>query len=114
LLLIGLMGGILSGTFGVGGGIIVVPALVFFLGFTQHQAQGTSLTLLLAPVMLFAVINYHKSGNVNFKAAFILMIAFVVGGYLGSKFAINFPADKLKKIFGVLMIMAALKMIFGK
>src|SRR6476660_1064841 len=91
LLLIGLAAGILSGLVGVGGGIIVVPALVFALGFTQQQAQGTSLGLLLLPIGIFAVINYYKQGYIHIRVVVIMSIAFIIGAYLGSKFALTLP-----------------------
>ena len=80
LLIIGLAAGILSGLVGVGGGLIVVPALIFFLGYSQHQAQGTSLGLLLLPVGILAVINYYNKGQVDIKVVIVMGIAFVLGG----------------------------------
>jgi uncharacterized protein len=112
LVVIGLAGGILSGMIGVGGGIIIVPALVLFLAFTQHQAQGTSLALLMLPVTFLAVINYYKKGYVDFRIVGVLAIGFVAGGYLGSRFALSVPQETLKKIFAVIMIIIAVKMLF--
>ena len=114
LVLIGLSAGFIGGALGVGGGIIIVPALVFIFGMTQHHAQGTSLAVLLFPVGILAVINYYKKGYVNFKFALILIVAFVLGSYFGSLFSISLPESTLKKLFGVLMLIAGLKMIFGK
>jgi len=114
LITVGLLGGFIAGTLGVGGGIIIVPALVFILGMTQHEAQGTSLAMMLAPIGILAVLNYYKSGYVNFKFAIILMAAFVLGGYFGSLFAINLSALWLKRIFGVLMMVVGVKMVLGK
>ena len=114
LLLIGILAGILSGLVGIGGGIIMVPLLVILLGFSQHQAQGTSLGALLPPVTLLAVLNYYKSGYINWKYALIIAVTFVIGGYLGSKIAIAIDQRMLKKIFGTIMLIAAVKMIFGK
>lgn len=114
LLLIGLFGGVLSGTLGVGGGIIIVPALVFVMGMSQHQAQGTSLAMMLAPIGLLAAINYYKSGYINVKYALVMMLAFVVGAYVGSLLSVNIPEKILRKIFGVFMLLASLKMILGK
>src|SRR5215470_7061194 len=91
LTIIGLAAGILSGMVGVGGGIIVVPALVFFLGFSQHQAQGTSLGLLLLPVGILAVINYYNKGFIDVKVVIIMSIAFILGGWLGSKLSLALP-----------------------
>ena len=93
LVLIGLFAGMLSGLIGVGGGIIVVPALVFFLGFSQHEAQGTSLGLLLLPVGILAVANYYKQGYIDVKVVAIMCLAFVVGGWLGSKISLALPQD---------------------
>lgn len=114
LILIGLAGGFLSGTFGIGGGIIIVPSLVFLVGMTQSGAQGTSLTMMLAPVGILAVINYYKAGYVNLKYAVILMVFFVVGSYFGSKMAIHLPDSTLKKAFAVLLLLTGVKMFFGK
>lgn len=115
LLVIGLFAGIIAGGLGVGGGIIIVPALVFFFGMTQHQAQGTSLAVLAIPIgFIVAASNYHKQGLINYKYAIILVIAFIVGSYLGSLVSVNIPAKTLKKAFGVLMLAAGLKMILGK
>lgn len=114
LIFIGLAAGLLSGMVGVGGGILMVPALVFFLGLTQHGAQGTSLAVMLPPVGILACMNYYKAGALNWKFAVIIGITFVVGGYLGSKVAIGIDERMLRKIFGVVMLLAALKLIFGK
>ena len=111
LVLIGLFAGMLSGLIGVGGGIIVVPALVFFLGFSQHEAQGTSLGLLLLPVGILAVANYYKQGYIDVKVVAIMCLAFVVGGWLGSKISLALPQDVVKKIFAVILFYAAFKMM---
>jgi hypothetical protein len=97
LLSIGLASGLLSGMVGVGGGIIIVPALVFFLGFSQQAAQGTSLGLLLLPVGLLAVFNYYKQGYIDWKVVSIMCIAFVIGGWWGSKLALTIPEKNSKK-----------------
>ena len=114
LIIIGLLAGILGGFVGVGGGIIIVPALIFFLGMTQFQAQGTSLAMMLPPIGILAVMNYAKSDNLNWKYAFILAGAFRVGGYMGSKLSLSLSPVFVKKAFGILMIVAALKLIFSK
>jgi len=111
LLIIGLAAGILSGLVGVGGGLIVVPALIFFLGYSQHQAQGTSLGLLLLPVGILAVINYYNKGQVDIKVVAVMGIAFVLGGWLGSKMALRLPADTVKKIFAVFLFYSAFKLL---
>jgi uncharacterized membrane protein YfcA len=113
LLFIGLMAGILSGLIGVGGGIIIVPLLVLY-GFTQHQAQGTSLAALLPPVTLLAVLTYHKAGHINWKYAIIISVIFIIGGYLGSKIAIAIDQKTLKKVFGVILLLIAGKLLIEK
>jgi hypothetical protein len=114
LALIGLSAGIVSGMLGVGGAIIIVPALVFFFGMTQHQAQGTSLAVLLFPVGFLAFWNYYKQGYVNFKIALVVMLAFFIGGYLGSVIAVQVPEKLLKTGFGILIILLGFRMVFGK
>ena len=111
ILLIGLFAGILSGLVGVGGGLIIVPALIFFLGFNQHQAQGTSLGLLLLPVGILAVINYYNKGNVDVKVVAIMSIAFIAGGWMGSKLALRLPEDTVKKIFAIFLFYSAFKLL---
>jgi uncharacterized membrane protein YfcA len=112
LILIGLMAGFLSGLVGIGGGIIIVPALVFVLGFSQKLAQGTSLGILLLPVGIFAVIQYYKQGYLNINYVAIVAVAFVLGGFLGSKLALSLSDEKMKKIFALLMLLIAVKMLF--
>lgn len=112
LILIGIAGGILSGMFGVGGGIIIVPAFVFFLSMSQHEAQGTSLGLMLFPIGILAAYNYHKSGQMDIQAGLIVAAAFVIGGYFGSKISLGLDQALLKRVFGVLMLLISLKLIF--
>jgi uncharacterized membrane protein YfcA len=111
LVLIGLAAGILSGLVGVGGGIIIVPALVFFLGFTQQQAQGTSLGLLLLPVGILAVMNYYNKGQIDVRIVVIMAITFVIGGWLGSKWALALPEKTVRKVFAIILFYAAIKMM---
>lgn len=111
LLLIGLAAGVLSGLVGVGGGLIIVPALIFFLGYTQHQAQGTSLGLLLLPVGILAVMNYYNKGQIDVKVVAVMSIAFVLGGWLGSKLALRLPADTVKKTFAIFLFYSAFKLL---
>jgi len=111
LIVIGLAAGTLSGLVGVGGGIIIVPALVFFLGFSQQAAQGTSLGLLLLPAGILAVINYYKQGFIDFKVVGIMCAAFVLGGWLGSKLALSLSQEVVKKIFAVVLFYTAFKMM---
>ncbi|MFC1731190.1 sulfite exporter TauE/SafE family protein [candidate division KSB1 bacterium] len=114
LVLIGLVAGIFSGFVGLGGGIILIPALIFFMGMSQHAAQGTSLGVMLPPIGLFAAYNYYKAGHLNFKFAFIIAAAFLIGGYFGSKIALNIPVETMKKAFGIILILVALHIIFNK
>ncbi len=114
LLLIGLLAGMLSGFVGVGGGIIMVPALVWLMGYGQHQAQGTSLAVLVLPVVAIAAWNYHRQHPLDLRAVGLIAGAFVLGGYLGSRMALSIPADAVKRVFGLVMLVAALKLILGK
>lgn len=111
LVIIGISSGILSGFVGVGGGIIIVPALVFFLGLSQHQAQGTSLFILLLPVGILAVMNYYKAGHINWTYGIIVALTFVVGGYIGSKLSLSLSPHVVKFIFGLIMILISVKLI---
>jgi len=110
---IGLLAGFLSGILGIGGGVVMVP-LLLIVGFTQHQAQGTSLAAMLPPVTLLAVLQYSKEGHVDWKMAMVISATFIIGGLFGSKLAVAVNEQLLKRIFGVLMLFIALKMIFGK
>lgn len=112
VLVIGLAAGMLSGMVGIGGGLIIVPALVYFLGFSQHAAQGTSLALILLPVGILAVMQYYKQGHVDIKVVGILAIGFIIGSLFGSKLALSMPQDTVKKIFASVMILIAFKMLF--
>jgi len=114
LILIGILAGVLSGLVGVGGGIIMVPLLVMFFGFNQHQAQGTSLAVLVVPVTAVAVFNYYKEGQINIKYAAIIAVFFVVGSIFGSKFALTLDQKLLKKIFAVVLLVIAGKMLLDK
>src|SRR6476619_1101872 len=111
LLLIGLGAGMLSGLIGVGGGIVIVPALMFFVGFNQYEAQGTSLGLLLLPIGILAVMNYYQKGYIDSKFVGIMAIGFFIGGFLGSKLALAVSQDTLKKIFAVVLFYTAFKML---
>lgn len=114
LVVVGVLAGTLSGFVGVGGGIIMVPALVWMLGYNQHQAQGTSLAVLMLPVVALAVWNYHKQYPIDFRAVGIIAVAFVAGSWMGSKGALALSPETVKKLFGGVMIVAAIKLIFGK
>ena len=114
LILIGILAGVLSGLVGVGGGIIMVPLLVMFFGFNQHEAQGTSLAVLAVPVTAVAVFNYYKEGQINLKYAAIIALFFVLGSIVGSKFALTLDQKVLKKIFAVVLVVIAGKMLLEK
>ncbi len=114
LIVIGIITGVAAGMLGIGGAIIMVPSLVFILGLTQHQAQGTSLAVMLPPIGIIAAYNYYKAGEVNLKFALILAAAFLIGSFFGSKLALNIPQHTLKKIFAVLLLLVSLKMLFSK
>lgn len=114
IVVLGLLTGFMAGMLGIGGGIIVIPALAIILGFSQQEAQGTSLAMMLPPVGIFAVINYYKAGHVDLRVAAILAAFFIVGSIFGSKLAVKIPQDALKKIFGIFLLLVAIKMLFGK
>ena len=113
LVVIGILAGILSGFVGVRGGVIIVPALVYALSMSQHEAQGTSLFILLLPVGILAVNNYWKTGNINWKFGLIVAITFVLGGYIGSKIALRISPAIVKLIFGVIMAYVSFRMILS-
>ena len=114
LIMIGLMAGVFGGIFGIGGAIIMIPAMVYFLGVDQHTAQGTSLAVMLPPIGLFAAYNYYNAGQVNIWYAVIIAISFMIGGYFGSNIALNLPEQLMKKVFAVFLILTALKLMFSK
>src|SRR5438270_265699 len=111
LLLVGLVAGMLSGLIGVGGGIIIVPCLVYFVGFSQHEAQGTSLGLLLLPIGILAVLNYYHKGYIDVKYVGIMAVGFLLGGYLGSRLALHISEIALKRIFAIVLFYTAFKML---
>jgi uncharacterized membrane protein YfcA len=113
-LLVGLLGGIFSGMLGLGGGIIMVPALAFLFGLSQHQAQGTTLALMVPPIGLLAAWTYYKAGFVDLKIAAFVCLGFFFGGLLGAKLVVELPDPLLRKIFGVALIVIAIKMILTK
>jgi uncharacterized membrane protein YfcA len=114
LIIIGIVTGAMAGMLGIGGAIIMIPALVFFMGFSQQMAQGTSLAVMLPPIGILAAYNYYKAGQVNITFAIILAVAFLIGSYFGSKLALTLPQPLLKKIFGVLLLLVAAKMLLSK
>jgi len=112
LLALGLIAGLVSSVVGIGGGILIVPALVFLFAVSQKTAQGTSLAMLLPPIGLLAVINYHKAGFIDYKIAAILCISFIAGTYFGSKIALNLPDSVIKKIFAIFLMLVAFRYLF--
>ncbi len=111
--LIGLAAGMLSGMVGIGGGVVIVPALVFLLGLSQHEAQGTSLFILSLPVLLLAVVNYWKTGNVNWRFGLVIASTFIVGAFLGSKLTLKLPEAWVKLLFGLLMAYVSIQLILA-
>tara|TARA_B100000768_G_scaffold174384_1_gene184620 strand:+ start:157 stop:525 length:369 start_codon:yes stop_codon:yes gene_type:complete len=114
LISIGLIAGFLGGLVGVGGGIIIIPLLIMMLGLTQHQAQGTAIFTMLPPIGILAAINYYEKGLVNWEYASIIAITFIVGGYFGSKISLSLPPQVIRRTFGIVMLIGALKLIFTK
>lgn len=110
--LIGMAAGLLGGTLGLGGAIIIIPALVMLLGYSQQMAQGTALMMMVLPVGALAAFQYYQKGFVDVKAAMIMAAFFFVGGYYGAKFSTQIPQDLLKKAFALLLVVIALKIWF--
>ncbi|UCD15702.1 MAG: sulfite exporter TauE/SafE family protein [Candidatus Omnitrophota bacterium] len=113
-LMLGLSAGIASGFFGIGGGIILIPALLFLFGLTQHQAQGTTLAIMIPPIGLLAAIKYYSEGNVKLNIAVFVCIGFFIGGLIGAHFVHKLPGLLVKRLFGILMFVVSLRLIFGK
>lgn len=113
LILIGFLAGGLSGFVGIGGGVVIVPALVYILGLSQHEAQGTSLLLMLPPIGILAVMNYYRAGQINWTYGTIIAVAFIAGGYFGSKISLKLSPGLVKLSFGILMAYVAFMMIWS-
>lgn len=111
-LILGLVAGMISGMTGIGGGIIILPALMFLLGFSQHLAQGTTLAVLVPPVDLLAAWTYYKQGDVDIKVATILCLGFILGSWLGAKLGISLPNEILNKAFALLLLLSAMRILF--
>lgn len=111
-LILGVLAGVLSGVLGIGGGIIIIPALMYLFQFTQHQAQGTTLALMIPPIGLLAAYTYYTKGYVNIKAAGLICLGFFVGGFFGGKIACVLPEGILHKLFGILLFVMAIKVFF--
>jgi uncharacterized protein len=114
LIIIGVAAGMLSGMVGIGGGIVIVPALVYLLAFSQKQAQGTSLAILLLPIGILAVLNYYKDPQVHLdiKVVALITLGFLAGSYFGSKLALSLPDATVKKVFAIFIMLVAIKMLF--
>ena len=113
-ILIGLSAGIISGLIGIGGAVIMIPALVLILKFTQHLSQGTTLAAMVPPIGILAAYEYYKNGYVDIPVAAFIALGFIVGGFIGAKFAVNLDDALLKKIFGFILLLISLRMILGK
>ena len=111
---VGFTAGIAGGALGLGGGAIMVPAFVLLFGLTQHQAQGTALTVMLPPIFIFAVLRYYWAGNVKVQMALFVAIGFIVGAFLGAHFVQNIPDAHLKKAFGIFLVVIGIKMALIK
>jgi uncharacterized membrane protein YfcA len=113
-IMVGITAGVMSGLFGIGGGIVIIPALVFLAGFTQHEAQGTTLAIFLLPVGLFAAMRYYKSGHIHIQIALLICLGFALGSFFGANVAESLSNIALKRAFGVFLLVMSLSMIFSK
>jgi len=113
-LLLGLLVGVLSGIVGIGGGILIIPALVYFFHMNQHKAQGTSLAALLAPIGALAFWEYYKAGNVDLKAGLLIALGFLVGGYFGGHWAQHLPEVVLRRVFGTLLAIIGIELLLSR
>lgn len=114
VLLVGFLAGILSGSLGIGGGIVIIPALIYVFGFSVHLAQGTMLAMMVPPIGFPAFLTYYKRNMVNMKAVYILMVAFFIASYFGSEIALKLPEELIKKFFGSLVLLVGIKMLLNK
>ncbi len=112
-ILLGLLAGGLSGLIGVGGGVIIVPALIYLFGMSQQTAQGTTLALLVPPIGILAAWQYYKQGYVDVRVALFIILGFLIGSIFGSKLAILMPTKMLSKVFGVTLLIVSLKMLLS-
>lgn len=113
-LVLGLIAGIFGGFFGIGGGTILIPAFIYLLGFTQHEAQGTTLAAMIPPIGLLAAMRYWQSGNVKLNIAVFACLGFFIGGWFGADLAQRLPDFLLKRLFGIFLLIVSLRMIFTK
>lgn len=114
ILIIGLAGGIASGLLGIGGAVIMIPALVFIAGFDQHTAQGTTLCAMVPPIGILAAFEYYRAGYADIKTAAIIAAVFIIGAWAGSKFAVKLHPVMLKRVFGLVLLYISVRMIAGK
>ena len=112
--MLGILAGGMSGLFGIGGGIIIIPALVFLAGFTQHEAQGTTLAVFLLPVGILAAMRYYKSGHIHIIVALLICLGFVIGSFFGANLAESLTNIALKRAFGIFLLVMSISMIFSK
>ncbi len=113
-IILGLVAGIFAGFFGIGGGIILIPALVYLFGFSQHLAQGTTLAILVPPIGLLAALEYYRKGNVKLDLAILICAGFFIGGFIGAKYAAKIDDNLLRKLFGFFLLLVSVKMILSK
>jgi len=113
-IVVGLVAGIASGFLGVGGAVVVVPALVLFMGYSQHMAQGTSLALMLPPIGIFALMSYYKHGHVDIKAAVFIILGFLIGSFFAGRIAMTISPLVLKKTFALCLLIASVKLFIAK
>jgi len=114
LLVVGLFAGFMSGLVGIGGGVVIVPVLVYFLSYNQKMAQGTTLFMFLLPIGILGVFNYYKQGQVDIKSALIMCTTFIIGSYLGSKTVLSIDTKIVKQIFGGMILLIGIKMLLNK
>jgi uncharacterized protein len=110
--LLGLAAGVLSGLLGIGGAIVIIPALVYFFGFPQHTAEGTTLALMVPPIGILAVIPFFKRGCVDVRAAALICLGFLIGGLIGGRFAVSISGPVLQRLFGLLLLALSARMLF--
>lgn len=113
-IILGVVAGVFGGMFGIGGGVILIPVLVYLFGLTQHQAQGTTLAIMVPPIGLLAALRYYYSGNVKLGMAGFICLGFFVGGLVGANFVQNLPDPLLKRLFGIFLLSVSIKMILAK
>ncbi|AAU90529.1 MULTISPECIES: sulfite exporter TauE/SafE family protein [Methylococcus] len=113
LVIIGILGGFAAGFFGIGGGLVIVPALVYWAGYSQHMATGTSVAVLLPPIGIAAAVEYYRHGNVDVRAALILAVTMLIGSWAGAYFANQIPGPYLRLMFGIFVWIVGIYLIYG-